>query len=153
MKHTTKEEGVHVEKGEAVYEFVDKFAYFACAGNIVLECYTMTDGEEAYKKLMIAFDKYMQYYKKLISAVEQGAITQEVADTSINTYINWLQSKSMKSFVEKLQACLKDHNEDKIDIKSQMETIQTKMRTSKFTTSDLQKLLEHIRTMEEDNGE
>ena len=113
----------------------------------------MTDGEEAYKKLMTAFDKYMQYYKKLISAVEQGAITQEVADTSINTYINWLQSKSMKSFVEKLQACLKDHNEDKIDIKSQMETIQTKMRTSKFTTSDLQKLLEHIRTMEEDNGE
>ena len=31
--------------------------------------------------------------------------------------------------------------------------VQTKMRTSKFTTSDLQKLLEHIRTMEEDNGE
>ena len=74
LKHTTKEEGVEVEKGEAVYEFVDKFAYFACAGNIVLECYTMTDGEEAYKKLMTAFDKYMQYYKKLISAVEQGAI-------------------------------------------------------------------------------
>ena len=152
MKHT-KEEGVEVGKGEAVYEFVDKFAYFACAGNIVLECYTMTDGEEAYKKLMTAFDKYMQYYNKLISAVEQGSITQEVADTSINTYINWLQSKSMKLFVEKLQACLRDHNENMIDIKSQMETIQTKMRTSKFTTLDLRKLLEHIRNMEEDNGE
>lgn len=31
--------------------------------------------------------------------------------------------------------------------------IQTKMRTSKFTTLDLRKLLEHIRNMEEDNGE
>lgn len=60
---------------------------------------------------------------------------------SLNTCINWLQSKSMKSFVEKLQACLKDHTEDKIDIKSRMETIQTKMRTSKFTTSDLQKII------------
>lgn len=34
-----------------------------------------------------------------------------------------------------------------IDIKSQMETIQTKMRTSKFTTLDLRKLLEHIRNI------
>ena len=47
-----------MKKGEAVYEFIDKFAYFACAANIVLESYTMTDGEDTYKKLMAAFGRY-----------------------------------------------------------------------------------------------
>ena len=46
-----------MELGESVYEFVDKFAYVACAANIVLENYTMTDGEDVYQKLMEAFKK------------------------------------------------------------------------------------------------
>ena len=73
-------------------------------------------------------------------------------------YLQWLQY-FWKRIVWKYELCegmqplsfLWTYAE--IDIKSQMETIQTKMRTSKFTTLDLRKLLEHIRNMEEDNGE
>lgn len=142
-----------MKKGEAVYEFIDKFAYFACAANIVLESYTMTDGEDTYKKLMSAFGKYTEYYNALMDGVEKGSISEEVADTSLKTYINWLQSKSIKSFVEKLQICLKDHNKGTIIIEDKLDVIQCKLRASQFTALDLQEFLEYIRTIEEDNGE
>ncbi len=142
-----------MKKGEAVYEFIDKFAYFACAANIVLESYTMTDGEDTYKKLMAAFGKYTEYYNALMVGVEKGRITEEVADTSLKTYINWLQSKSIKFFVEKLEICLKDHNKGTIIIEDKLDAIQSKLRASQFTALDLQKFLEYIRTIEEDNGE
>lgn len=140
-------------KGEAVYEFVDKFAYFTCAANIVLESYTMTDGEDTYKRLMSAFGKYMEYYRELMCGVEKSLITEEMADTSLKSYINWLQSKSIKSFVEKLQICLEDYNKGTIHITDKLNAIQSKLRASQFTTSDLQELLEYIRTVEEEYGE
>lgn len=142
-----------MKKGEAIYEFIDKFAYFACAANIVLESYTMTDGEGTYKRLMSAFGKYANYYNTLMAGVEERSITEEVADTCLKTYVNWLQSRSIKSFVEKLQICLEDHNIETIKIKDKLDEIQSKLRNSQYTTSDLQKLLEHIRTIEEDYGE
>lgn len=140
-------------KGEAVYEFVDKFAYFTCAANIVLESYTMTDGEDTYKRLMSAFGKYMEYYRELMCGVEKSLITEEMADTSLKSYINWLQSKSIKSFVEKLEICLEDYNKGTIHITDKLNAIQSKLRDSQFTTSDLQELLEYIRTVEEEYGE
>lgn len=35
-----------MELSEMVYEFIDRFAYFACAVNIIMENYTVTDNEE-----------------------------------------------------------------------------------------------------------
>ena len=142
-----------MERGDAVYEFIDKFAYFSCAANIVLENYTMTDGEDAYKKLMIAFDRYIEYYNKLMEGVEQGIFTMQVAEVSLKTYVNWLQNKSMQSFTEKLKNCLVDQNEVRINFQDQMQDIQKKIRTSKFTTLDLQELLEYIRDVEEKDRE
>lgn len=142
-----------MKRGEAVYHFIDKFAYFACAGNIIVECYTMSDGEDVYKRLMTAFDKYMQYYEKLTEAVEQGEITQESADAAVRTYINWLQSQSTKKFADVFEKCLKEHGAEKIDIGSRLESIQKKLRTSEFTTADLQEMLEYIRVEEEKRGD
>ena len=142
-------EGDDVDKGEAVYEFIDKFAYFSCAANIILESYTMTDGEAAYKKLMGAFEQYIEYYDILSNRVKKGEISQEVADVSIETYVNWLQGKSIKAFFEKMQICLRDHSEGGINIEDKLENLQTKLRTSKFSTSDLQIFLENIRALEE----
>ena len=55
--------------------------------------------------------------------------------------------------MEKLEICLKDHNKGTIIIEDKLDAIQSKLRASQFTALDLQKFLEYIRTIEEDNGE
>ena len=49
-----------LKTSEAIYEFVDKVAYFACAANIIMENYTASDGEPFYGELMGDFRKYVK---------------------------------------------------------------------------------------------
>ena len=54
-----------LKTSEAIYEFVDKVAYFACAANIIMENYTASDGEPFYRELMGDFREFVKLYQRL----------------------------------------------------------------------------------------
>jgi len=141
-----------MDLGESVYEFVDKYAYFACAANIILENYTVTDNEEAYKGIMIAFDKYIKYYNRVELGVKEREISNDAADAVLRTYINWLRNTCISNFLAKMQKCINEGfggDSIKKEIKERLDDLQKKIRGSDFNTSDLLSLLTDIRIEEE----
>ncbi|MEY8482195.1 hypothetical protein AALD74_10115 [Lachnospiraceae bacterium 48-21] len=141
-----------MELGESVYEFVDKFAYVACAANIVLENYTMTDGEDVYQKLMEAFKKYIEYYNQVKPGGGQGEVSRDAADAVLKSYINWLRNECITRFMEKIQLCINEEFSEKAcqdEVKERLEGLQREMKDSDFSTFDFLGLLIGLRSVEE----
>lgn len=141
-----------MELGESVYEFIDKFAYFACAANIVIENYTMTDNDKAYQEIMMIFDKYIDYYEKVESGVSTGKLTKETADAALRIFTNWLRNECISKFMEKMQMCIEAEFKKEIDsgeVKKHLDTLMEEIIASNFSTADLMKMVEAIRGVEE----
>lgn len=137
---------------EMVYEFINGFAYFACAANIIMENYTVTDNEEAYKRIMWTFNKYIDYYNKVDLAFSRGIITEDAARVLLKTYIAWLRNECITKFVIKIRECVTEEFEGKDigeEIKVRLDNLQEKMKESDFSTFDLLNLVQDIRSAEE----
>lgn len=146
-----------LKTSEAIYEFIDKVAYFACAANIIMENYTASDGEPFYRELMGDFREYVKLYQRLAEKIVQERLTEKTADIILKSEINWLQQKSVKGFVEALSKAVKDNNIEK-PLEYNMETrfIELRNRHEKtgFRARELLEILKEIRELEEsDAGE
>ena len=146
-----------LKTSEAIYEFVDKVAYFSCAANIIIENYTASDGEPFYRDLMADFREYVKMYQWLAEKIVQGRLTEKKADVYLKSEINWLQQKSVKGFAEALSKAVKDNNIEKpLEYNMEARFIELRNRHEKtgFRARELLEILKEIRELEEsDAGE
>lgn len=141
-----------VKTSEAVYEFVDKVAYFACAANIIIENYTASDGADFYRELMGNFREFMQLYQRLTKAVEQDQLTDQKADIILKSMLNWLHQNSMRRFAKAMSKALQDNNFAKTleyDIETCFFELSKKRERTGFRARDLLEILKEIRILEE----
>lgn len=141
-----------MSKDEVIYELIDKYAYFACIANIIIENYTMSDGEETYQLMMQTFGSYLNHYKKIEQDVEAGRLDESAADAMIKTDINWLRQKSFKGFASALQKCVRDefNPEMPYDVEYGLQSILEGKPGYDVNDADLQSLLASIRIAEEE---
>lgn len=142
-----------MNKDEVIYEFVDKYAYFACVGNIIIENYTMSDGEDVYKTMMQTFKSYLYHYNYIKKEVEAGTIEEKAASAAIKVDINWLRQKSFKGFVSVLQQCLESEYVNggvPYDVEEGLRKILKSKPGYDINDADLQTLLISMRIAEEE---
>lgn len=144
-----------MEIDEVIYGFVDQIAYFSCAANIVMENYTLTDGEENYRRLILFFRDYLSYYNNLKDLVQKQKITKEIAEVKLKSYLAWFRQKTIKKFTEKMQECLNSYFPDEeciYDIGKALDLIQQGKRFIEFKSQHMIELMENVRKAEEKPG-
>lgn len=147
-----------MNKEVAIYEFIDRYAYFACAACIAIENYAMTDADDDYRRLVSDFTEYLQYYDSLREIFDKGKIGEKEFDSFINSYLEFSRQNNMNKFINTLQECVNNaiglENElSKIDVKQIYKRIQKEAQKKKsytgFDTSEIRILLDEIRKEEE----
>lgn len=137
-----------MNKSEVVYEFISQFAYFACSGIIVMENYTVSNGD-IFKELIEVFDLFMEEHDALSKLVEEGKVTEEAADSILKASIRKLRSRSVVKFFELVD---KDVFPNISDIKKRNEAVSKilkKIKENKATNDDFIAFIETLRKEEE----
>lgn len=138
-----------MNKAEAVYEFINQFAYFACSGIIVMENYTISDADK-FSDLIQAFDTFMKLHQELTRLVEDEIITEEAADSIISASIKKLRSRSVVKFFELVKEEFFDNVNDSEEMEKAISKISKEVKGYKETNKAFLELFETLRKEEED---
>lgn len=141
-----------MNKAEAVYEFIDKYAYFACCGIIVMENYSMSSGGDI-ANLIKVFDKFMQQHQLLTELVEDGKMTEEGADSIMRSSINLLRSRSVVKFFELVNENIIHNTMEDEERKIAISKINNKINNNKVTNKDFIEFIKILRKKEENKLE
>lgn len=140
-----------MKTSEAIYEFVDKVAYFACTANIIIENYTASDGTDFYRELMGDFREFIQLYQRLTKAVRQGRLTEQKADIILKSMINWLHQNSVTRFAGAMSRALEDNHLAKTEynMENRFNRLRKEQERTGFKALGLLEILKEIRDLEE----
>ena len=137
-----------MNKAEAVYEFVNQFAYFACSGIIIMENYTVSDSDK-FSDLIQAFDVFMEQHQKLSDLVEEGKMSEEAADSILRASIKKLRSRSVVKFFELVNKYILTNIENNEKLEKAITKISKEVKGNKETNKVFLELIETLRKEEE----
>ena len=137
-----------MNKAEAAYEFISQFAYFACSGIIVMENYTVSDGD-IFSELIVYFDMFMEQHRRLTKLVKDGTVTEEAADSILKASIRKLRNSSVKRFFELVDKDVFPNTSGGVERDEAVSTILKKIKDNTVTNEDFITFIETLRLVEE----
>lgn len=99
-----------MKKGDALYEFINRYAYFANPANIVVENYSARDGNIIEADIILELFRFMSEYDKAQESVKSNAFLQEEVDVKLRTAIYELRLQTVDRFLNVLSRQIEKEN-------------------------------------------
>lgn len=106
--------------GDALYEFINRYAYFSNPANIVIENYSANDGNSIEADILLEFFRFLVELSKTQDSVKRGILSEEEADVKLRTSINGLRLHTVDHFLIILDQQIESKNpwDKEIDLDS-----------------------------------